>query len=79
MKKMYGPIEGKTVKAYLSFQVCSKLPTIQYRGNSAVLCKWVQMGSTREDSESRHLCSYLDTKIEVVTMKNIRARFFSML
>ena len=35
---MYGQIEGKFVKAYLSFPGCSKLPTIHYRGDSAVAC-----------------------------------------
>ena len=37
MKNMYGQIEGQIVKAYLSFQGCSKLPTIHYGGDSAVL------------------------------------------
>ena len=32
------------------------------------------MWSTKVDFESLHLCGYLDTKIEVVTMKNIRAK-----
>ena len=36
MKKMYGKIEGKNVKAYLSSPGCLKLPTIHYRGDSAV-------------------------------------------
>ena len=36
MKKMYGQIKGKFVKAYLSFPGCSKLPTFHYRGDSCV-------------------------------------------
>ena len=42
------------------------------------LSKWFQMWSIRVDSESNHSCSHSDTKIEVVTIKNIRVRFFSM-
>ena len=34
------------------------------------------MWSTKVDSESPHLCGNFDTKIEVVTIENIRARFF---
>ena len=36
-----------------------------------------QMWSTRVDSESPNLCNHFDTKIEVVTIKIIRARFLS--
>ena len=35
------------------------------------------MSSNRVDSESPHPCGHFDTKIEVVTMKNISARFFN--
>ena len=41
------------------------------------LWKWFQMWSTRIDSESPHLCGCFGTKIEVVTMTNIRVRFYS--
>ena len=35
------------------------------------------MWSTRVDSESPYSCGHFDTKIEVVTMKKNRARFFN--
>ena len=35
------------------------------------------MWSNRVDYESPYPCGHFDTKIEVVTMKNINARFFS--
>ena len=41
------------------------------------LWKGFQMWSTRVDSESPHPCGHFDIQIEVVTMKNITARFFS--
>ena len=35
------------------------------------------MWLNRVDSDSPHLCGHFDTKIEVVTMENISARFFT--
>ena len=37
MKKMYGQIEGKFIKAYLSFPGCSNLPTISGAHTMAAL------------------------------------------
>ena len=34
------------------------------------------MWSTREDLKSPHSCSHFDTKVEVVTIENIRASLF---
>ena len=36
------------------------------------------MWLTKVDSKSLHLIGHFDTNIEVVTMKNIRARFFKV-
>ena len=34
------------------------------------------MWSTSEDSEGSHFCGHFDTEIEVITIEDIRAKFF---
>ena len=49
-------MKGKVVKAYLSFPGCSKLPTIHYRGDLAVVPDYISLVRLKQSLENIQIC-----------------------